>query len=175
MRDRQKEIENLNRQAFIDEKEFQKALKGSHLKVEADTSAKRAREVVTAQKPVDYADVKAILTPAAVAAVGSDIEELFAEQLLLSELPAPTRQYLYLRGSKHTLDFAWPELMIGVEVQGMVHRIKSKFHADIKKRATALLQGWRVLEVGGAEIRNGVAIKWTQELFDLVRGRSDRV
>lgn len=100
---------------------------------------------------------------------GSDLEELFAQQLSLTQLPKPIRQYLHLRGSKHTLDFAWPDLWIGVEVQGMVHRIKGSFKNDIKKRAHGLLQGWKVLEVGGAEIRDGTAMVWLHELFEMVR------
>lgn len=140
---------------FKNEKDFQDMLKRSSLKVVGDT-AKKVAPAVAAPSRI-----------AAAPAPASDIEELFAQQLSLTKLPAPVRQYPYLRGSRHTLDFAWPDLMIGVEVQGMVHRIKTKFHADIKKRATAMLQGWRVLEVGGAEIREGVAIEWLHQLFEL--------
>lgn len=99
---------------------------------------------------------------------GSDLEELFAQQLHLTKLSKPTRQYPYLRGSRHSLDFAWPDLMLGVEVQGMAHRVKGRFQDDIKKRAKGLLQGWRVLEVDGASIKDGTAMAWLHELFELV-------
>ena len=51
----------------------------------------------------------------------------------------------------------------------MVHRIKGRFRADIEKRALALLAGWRVLEVSGAEIRSGQAIAWLIALLQAKR------
>ena len=33
-------------------------------------------------------------------------------------------------------------------------------------RALALLAGWKILEVGGREIRNGKASQWLQQLLD---------
>ena len=56
-------------------------------------------------------------------------------------------------------------LQLGVEVQGMVHRVKHNFSNDLEKRARGLLQGWMVLEVGGEQIRSGKAMEWLQELF----------
>jgi hypothetical protein len=49
----------------------------------------------------------------------------------------------------------------------MAHRIKGKFKRDIEKRALALLAGWRVLEVGGDEVRSGRALVWLRELLAL--------
>lgn len=137
-------------------------LKGSHLKVRGDTSQVK----VLGGVKVPVAFEQAPQEPA----YGSDLEALFGQQLTLTQLPKPTRQYLFLRGSKHTLDFAWPDLMIGVEVQGMVHRVKTTFKNDIKKRAQGLLQGWKVLEVGGAEIKDGTAMEWLHQLFEMVKG-----
>jgi len=104
--------------------------------------------------------------------VGSDIEELLAQQIrLVGNLPEPIREYHHLRGSKHRLDFAWPDyrvngMQLGVEVQGMVHRAsKDNFNRDLVKRAQGILQGWLVLEVGGEHIRSGKAMEWLQELF----------
>lgn len=102
----------------------------------------------------------------------SDIEELLDQQIrAVGNLPKPIREYCHLRGSKHRLDFAWPEYryqgrQIGVEVQGMVHRSsKEQFNRDLEKRALGLLQGWMILEVGGEQIRSGKAMEWLQELF----------
>lgn len=149
-----------------DEAALKDLLKGSHLKVRGDTSKVRVLggEIGGVQVPVVVEHVPQ--EPA----YGSDLEALFGQQLTLTKLPKPTRQYLFLRGSKHTLDFAWPDLMIGVEVQGMVHRIKGSFKNDIKKRAQGLLQGWKVLEVGGVEIKDGTAMEWLHQLFEMVRG-----
>ena len=148
---------------FKNEKDFDAMLKRSHVKVVGSTAAP-----VAAAKAV-------ILGPVMPAPTGSALEELFAQQLALTKLPAPVRQYLYLRGSKHTLDFAWPDHMIGVEVQGMVHRIKGTFKNDIKKRVRGLLQGWRILEVDGASIRDDIAVEWLLQLFEMTRGQHDHL
>lgn len=95
----------------------------------------------------------------------SDIEIMLAEQIHLLQLPVPKRNYLFMPGRRLELDFAWPERLIALEVQGMVHRIAERFKADIEKRALALLAGWRILEVGGQEIRSGQASRWLEELL----------
>ena len=95
----------------------------------------------------------------------SAIEELMAAQIAAAGLPEPVREYPHLRGSRHRLDFAWEGRKIGLEVQGMPHRIKERFEADITKRALGLLQGWRVLEVSGKAIKDGRAIEWLKQLL----------
>lgn len=95
----------------------------------------------------------------------SGIEVLLAQQIHLLQLPTPKRNYLFMPGRHLELDFAWPQRMIAVEVQGMVHRIAGRFKADMEKRALALLAGWRILEVGGKEIRSGKAIHWIEQLL----------
>lgn len=96
----------------------------------------------------------------------SEIEESFNAQIIAAGLPDPKREHPYLIGSRHRLDFAWPDRKIGVEVQGQVHRIKGRFQADIEKRARGLLQGWRILEVSGKEVRSGQAIEWLKQLLE---------
>lgn len=147
---------------FKSEADFQAMLNKTHMRIAPGITGKPKVATEKAAPAVQ-------LGPVMEKPFGSELEELFAQQLHLTQLPKPVRQYLHLRGSKHTLDFAWPDLMLGVEVQGMVHRIKGSFKNDIKKRAQGLLQGWRVLEVGGAEIRDGTAMQWLHELFDMLK------
>jgi very-short-patch-repair endonuclease len=97
--------------------------------------------------------------------VESSIEAMFALQLRAARLPEPKREFAFCEGRKFRLDFAWPERLIAVEVQGMVHRIKERFEADIEKRALALLGGWRVLEVSGQAVRDGRALGWIEQLL----------
>lgn len=95
----------------------------------------------------------------------SAIEATLALQMRALKLPAAERNYRFLDGRKFELDFAWPQRKLAVEVQGMAHRIKAKFKADLEKRALALLDGWKVLEVGGNQIRSGVAVQWVERLL----------
>jgi very-short-patch-repair endonuclease len=96
---------------------------------------------------------------------GSDIEEMLAFQIKAVGLPEPVREYKYIPGRRFRLDFAWPALKFGVEVQGMVHRIKKQFEADIYKRQLGLLAGWKILEVSGKTVRGGQAALWIAQLL----------
>lgn len=105
----------------------------------------------------------------------SKIERRLDQQIMDAGLPEPRRNYFFLEGRDFEIDRAWPLVKMGVEVQGMAHRIKGKFKRDIEKRALAQLAGWRVLEVDGASVRDGRAIKWLIELlgeYGQVRGRT---
>ncbi len=155
---------------FNDEKALQELLARSHVKVH------HARIV----RPLDGPGTR-VATPAEKMPrkapkppkPPSELEILFAAQIVEAGLPSPAREYPFLRGRAHRLDFAWPDyrvngMQLGVEVQGMVHRVKGRFSADLEKRALGLLQNWMILEVGGEQIRNGKAIEWLKELFEKV-------
>lgn len=99
--------------------------------------------------------------------VDSAIEAEFAQQLKAEHVPAWIRNFRFLEaiGRKHELDFCWPRLWFAVEVEGEVHRIKERFHEDIKKHWYAMRAGWTVLRVDGRAIRSGDAIQWTRALI----------
>lgn len=86
-------------------------------------------------------------------------------QLLADKRKDFVQQYQPLPPRKWTLDFAFPDLKLAIEVQGMVHRIKDKFRRDIEKRAELMLSGWKVLEVDGESIRDGRALDWVRRLL----------
>jgi len=95
----------------------------------------------------------------------SEIERRFAQQVQTANLPQPERNWYHIPDRMFTLDFAWPDRKIAVEIQGHAHRIRSKFAADIEKRALALLSGWVVMELSGAEVRSGRGIEWFVQLW----------
>ncbi len=104
--------------------------------------------------------------PVAVRKAGSALEERLVQQLEdVGYKGTYKREYYPILGRDFRLDFAWVPEKKYVEVQGMAHRIKGKFRADIEKRALLTLAGWRGLEVGGAEIKSGKAIEWIKELL----------
>ena len=102
------------------------------------------------------------LAPVAVAPIKkeSEIERRFAQQIRAANLPEPEREYYHITGRDFRLDFAWPAIKLGVEVQGMAHRIKAKFHADMEKRILAQMNGWLVMEISGDMVRHDTAIGW---------------
>lgn len=102
----------------------------------------------------------------------STIEATLALHIRASKLPDPKRNYVFLPDRKLELDFCWPELKLGVEVEGAVHRIKERFHGDIEKHALALIHGWTVMRVDGRAIRSGNAIDWLCQLWTSVQLRT---
>lgn len=95
----------------------------------------------------------------------SKIERRFEQQLVDAGVAWWQRDYFFLPERDFELDFAWPLVKVAVEVQGQAHRIKGKWKRDVEKRALALLAGWRVLEVGGDEVRSGRGLAWLKELL----------
>ena len=104
-----------------------------------------------------------IATPAVPAP--SQIHIRMRQQIQQAGLPTPIEEYYHIKGRDFRLDFAWPDRKIGVEVQGMAHRIKGKFHADMEKRILGLLSGWRVMEVSGDMVRDERGIGWLKQLI----------
>ncbi len=77
-------------------------------------------------------------------AVPQTLNPLALKVIRGGKLPEPTAEYKFLESRKFKFDFAWVEQKVALEAEGMVHRIKSRFHSDIEKYNLALEAGWRV-------------------------------
>lgn len=97
----------------------------------------------------------------------SELELMFAKQLSVLELPAPQREFKFHHNRDWRFDYCWPEKKIAVEVQGMPHRIRERFLADVEKLAMAQIHGWRVLLVAGQDVRSGRAVSWLVTLWEM--------
>lgn len=97
--------------------------------------------------------------------MASAIEEMLALHIRVYRLPVPTREHRFDPTRRWRLDFAWPDRRLACEVDGEVHRIKERFHADIEKHAALVLAGWTLLRVDGRAIREGIAVKWLTSLL----------
>lgn len=103
--------------------------------------------------------------------IDSPIEALFAQQLRAFRVRAWVRNHVFIPGRKLEIDFCWPDDKRGVEIEGAVHRIKTRFHSDIEKHALARLNGWEILRVDGRAVRNAQGIGWLAQLWpDLIEG-----
>jgi len=70
----------------------------------------------------------------------------------------PKRQYLI---SKHHVDFAFPERLLVVEVDGIHHRTREEVERDEKRRDVAENLGWRVKRFTAEEVyENPTKIAW---------------
>lgn len=96
---------------------------------------------------------------------GSYLEREMALQIRAEKLPEPVRQHRSINDRKFRADFAWPDMMVILECDGGVHRIKARFHADIERHNLLLLAGWRVLRAGRVEIHDGRALGWLKQIL----------
>lgn len=106
----------------------------------------------------------------------STAEETFALQCEanLHALPGrPHREYEFAKsvGRKWRIDFAWPDVKLGVEVEGLVVRRIGKqlvttgrhahpegFREDARKYATAAILGWTLLRFERDMVTKGEAL-----------------
>lgn len=83
-------------------------------------------------------------------------------QLQLAGLPLPEREFLFHKRRKWRFDFAWPDLLIAVEVEGGVfsggrHVRGQGYESDCEKYNEAQLIGWMVLRFTPGMIKRGKA------------------
>jgi very-short-patch-repair endonuclease len=83
-------------------------------------------------------------------AQGSDGERAFETGLRRRGVPAWIRELVFAPGRRYRFDFAWPDLMVAVEIEGGTwiagrHSRGSGFAADCRKYNDAAERGWAVL------------------------------
>lgn len=67
------------------------------------------------------------------------------------------REYRWLEGRKYRADLGFKRERLIVEIEGEAHRIKGRFHDDIRKSQDAVLNGWRLLRLSTGQVRDGTA------------------
>lgn len=82
-------------------------------------------------------------------------------------LPTPERQALLIPGRKLRWDFAWPELLVCLEVDGGTwiegaHNRGKRIEADCEKQCLAAIAGYRTLRVTGDQVRDGRALAFVE-------------
>jgi len=111
----------------------------------------------------------------------SKLEDTMAQQMALAKLPAWVSEYRFHPVRRWRFDFAWPEKMIALEVEGgqfthgkpirhydprrkkrattqiSRHLSPMGFEGDCKKYNAAALLGWRVIRVTTQMVKSGEA------------------
>lgn len=108
----------------------------------------------------------------------SSWEDYLENQIIAAGLPAPTREYRFLKTRRFRLDLAWPLFNFGVEIHGAVysggrHTTGSGFSKDREKMNLLTLEGWRYLECTTPQVGQGIAIDWIKTYFAAVKKRFD--
>ena len=106
---------------------------------------------------------------------GSGYEEGFLRlwTSLFPDLPVPVRNYRFHPKRKWTLDCAWPNLLVAVEIDGGGpgggrHRQRAGFRSDEEKHRSLLAADWRVLRFMGDEMRER-PVQVVEEVAVIVR------
>jgi len=89
--------------------------------------------------------------------------EIFHLQLLEAGLLGE-REYKFHPIRRWRIDYAWPEYMLAVEIEGAIwtqgrHTRGSGFLKDLEKYNTLTLLGWRLLRFSGEWVKHGSAIE----------------
>lgn len=100
----------------------------------------------------------------------SEGEEMFALQVLVAHLPEPEREFRFHATRRWRADFAFPERMLLVEIEGGVfsfgrHSRGSGFEKDAEKYNAAALLGYRVLRFTTGMVKDGSAIETLRQVL----------
>ncbi|MDQ3714522.1 MAG: DUF559 domain-containing protein [Actinomycetota bacterium] len=91
-------------------------------------------------------------------------------------LPRPRRQFLVVvDGSRYVLDLAWPELKLGVELDGAAyHGSTAQRERDVRRDAALATVGWQVIRVTYARITSDpIAVR--HDLATIVAARRTQI
>lgn len=86
------------------------------------------------------------------------------------------REYRFHQTRAWRFDFALPAAKLAIEVQGGVftggrHARGDGITNECEKVAAAVIAGWRVMPVTGAQVKSGAAIQWVQQALASEGGR----
>jgi very-short-patch-repair endonuclease len=86
------------------------------------------------------------------------------------KIEEPTTEYKFHPTRKWRFDFAWPDKLIALEVEGGVwsngrHTRGSGFVKDMEKYNEAGKLGWRVFRFTPSEMKNNTALLFMRDMF----------
>ena len=101
----------------------------------------------------------------------SPLEILLAQQMKFAGLPEPEREYRFAPPRRYRADFAYPNKMLLIEVEGVVwtngaHVRGKHCTSDCSKYNLAATMGFRVLRFTGEMIKSGLALRTIEEVMN---------
>jgi very-short-patch-repair endonuclease len=106
----------------------------------------------------------------------SKLELILASHIEFSCIPKPEREYRFHPERKWRFDFAWPDLKVAVEVEGLTygaggrHQRVGGYQGDLEKYNAAAMAGWLVLRFTGNDVRRGIAIRQITQTLEARMG-----
>ena len=83
--------------------------------------------------------------PPGAAPTESDAETRFAQMCRAHQIPQPVRQHPVVLGRRLRLDFAWPDVRVGAEVDGRSVHGPDALAEDLRRQNRIVLDGWVLL------------------------------
>lgn len=114
----------------------------------------------TAVHPVNFAvkdtDFYKSLAPT-LEDIAAEVIALFCEEF---DYPLPDPEHRFHPVRKWRFDFAWPDMLLAVEIEGGTwangrHNRAQGYEGDCEKYNAAVMVGWRVLRFTGDMVRDG--------------------
>lgn len=101
----------------------------------------------------------------------SILESQLAEDIMANGITVPVRELKFHPTRRWRFDFAWPDQMVAVEIEGGTwsggrHNRGTGFESDCDKYNAAALAGWSVLRFTSKHIYNGEAIKTIKKILE---------
>lgn len=102
----------------------------------------------------------------------SALEEEIALQIRAAKLPVPIREFYFAPGRRFRFDFAWPALMLALEVDGLTgskvsgHTSIAGYSRDREKDRIADNLGWRVIRADRRFIKSGNALQYIEQQIE---------
>ena len=92
-------------------------------------------------------------------------------QLMEHQLDIPKAEYKFLKNRRFRFDFAWPDRMIAVEIEGGVfsggrHTRGVGYTRDLEKYNLATLHGWLVFRFTTQDVTTQKAIAFMSDVMD---------
>lgn len=89
-------------------------------------------------------------------------------------LPVPVMEHRFHPQRRWLIDVAWPDLKLGVELQGGVfvrgaHARGTQYRKDCEKLNTAQLMGWRLLWFTYPDLNDGSATAMIREALESIK------
>ena len=98
----------------------------------------------------------------------SYLEDLFAMHLRSAGIGNFTTEYQFHPERKWRFDFAWPDMLFAVEIEGGIwtggrHVRGQGFEGDLIKYNEATMLNWWVMRFSTTQVKNGTALSQTIE------------
>ena len=100
----------------------------------------------------------------------NEAEESFYLACRAFKHPIPKREFMFHHERKFRLDFAWPDHLVAMEVEGGIykggrHTSITGFEGDCIKYALLAQAGWRLYRFTTGQVKKGIALMFMEEEF----------